>query len=83
MVVGSRVALLSRVGREGLAQSPDPRELGREPWAAPGKALWPISAPTTRIPSAGLGGVHRAFWARTCGFMKSLGVDVEREKISL
>lgn len=78
-MAGSRIALLSRVGSEGLAQSPDPRE----PWAAPGKALWPISAPTTPIPSAGLGGVHRAFWARTCGFMKSLGVDVEREKISL
>lgn len=29
------------------------------------------------------GGAGRTSWARTCGFMGALGVDIEREKISL
>lgn len=39
--LGSRgaVCLLNRVGREGLAQHPDLRELRREPCADPGKVL--------------------------------------------
>lgn len=57
--LGSRgvVCLLNRVGREGLAQHPDLRELRREPCADPGKVLGPVSAPTPPIPTTGLGGV--------------------------
>ena len=57
--LGSRgaVCLLNRVGREGLAQRPDLRELRREPCADPGKVLGPVSAPTPPIPTTGLGGV--------------------------